>query len=838
MQKHDYVKNTQGEGISEEILECFYDNVCYTPFIHVEDEINLSGKLSAPKSRNPLAKVTTSTDHLLRSSRDPIDPYTLVLEGKLDALRPNLKHVMELEDWYGTGTAPDINKLHHVFYKPCILQIVSARSRPDAFLTHFSLTGPGEPQPGLVDIRVAKVGLLWRKDPKKKKARSPWQEWGAVLTGSQLYLFRNYHWVKTLVSQYESRQKHGRHQPVTFKPPVADFKPDAIMSTVDAVALLDSSYKRHKNALVLIRHGGLEEVFLANSEADRRDWTATINYAAAYRTTGVRMRGMIGANYEGPPLPRTTRADSTASEVSDISSPDVVSARKVDPHLAEEVSTARRALMVQRIGEANEKLLVSQKKVDELLQNARHLQHLTPIHPRARDQTIIAAGRMSAKIKWARLELWRTKCYLEILTLDLSDEEQGLAGSAAVDNIAVNVPLPVTPNGQGHSNDLTASPGLLPSSMGEQTFDNLQLGTSIASANPDLLPSASQSRRASLQRSIKSSSRKGSTAGSKDGSSLSPDAPIGDQLLRQVSVTSTRPGTTHAVDTSDHATPTPSIMDDEEQRFLIESGFLAFNTSPTRPKTPEASVAPEDDAKEEQSGRQSSENRSKIRRSLQRTLRESNHLPHPHRSKKGKDAAASPSADGKESQDETAGLKRTTGSFTVHGKKASVITFGSEWQNMTTEQRLKQRKLQSEDSRASDLSRTEDGTDSAVSGSVKGLRSFSAASISTTGGRSFRVQDGPHSPLEIPSVAEAPDESQPGAGEHIEPRPAGSEANDETADERPQNEDAKADSIVQTPSHTESNHISISSANKENSPELSRSRERLDRIPSEQAVEA
>jgi len=38
------------------------------------------------------------------------------------------------------------------------------------------------------------------------------------------------------------------------------------------------------------------------------------------------------------------------------------------------------------------------------------------------------------------------------------------------------------------------------------------------------------------------------------------------------------------------------------------------------------------------------------------------------------------------------GLPRGTGSFTVHGKKASVITLGSEWQSMSAEELLRSRK--------------------------------------------------------------------------------------------------------------------------------------------------
>lgn len=44
MQKSDYCKNAKGQGVAEEILECFYDNISYTPFIHVEDDVDINGE--------------------------------------------------------------------------------------------------------------------------------------------------------------------------------------------------------------------------------------------------------------------------------------------------------------------------------------------------------------------------------------------------------------------------------------------------------------------------------------------------------------------------------------------------------------------------------------------------------------------------------------------------------------------------------------------------------------------------------------------------------------------------------------------------------------------------
>jgi len=50
--------------------------------------------------------------------------------------------------------------------------MMSARSRPDASLLPSTMENPEGADPGVVDLEVAKVGTLWRKEM-KKKTRSP-----------------------------------------------------------------------------------------------------------------------------------------------------------------------------------------------------------------------------------------------------------------------------------------------------------------------------------------------------------------------------------------------------------------------------------------------------------------------------------------------------------------------------------------------------------------------------------------------------------------------------------------------------------------------------------------
>ncbi len=398
MQKADYFKNTHGEGIFDEILDVFYDNVTYTPFIHVDDDLDINGdRIAAHKSKKKPIFPNGALD-VKKPSKEPIDPYTLIIDSKLDILRPNLKDVMPLDDNYSyLGTAKNLNfqELQKTFFRTGVLQIVSARSRPDAFMSEKTATNPEEAHPGIVDIKITKVGLLWRKDVKKKKTRSPWQEWGAILTGAQLYFFRNTAWIKNLMHQHESHVRHGHDgMPVIFKPPLEQFKPDALISTDGAVALLDWTYKKHKHAFTYVRHGGFEEVLLADNEEEMNDWLAKLNYAAAFRTSGVRMRGVVGGNYEGQNRRAIRRLDSDSAQSVQTPTGEVTITRsRIDHKMAQDILAARREIMKHKVAEADEKLQQEEKKLEVQLRNARHLQILAPILPKTREQMLLSAAR-------------------------------------------------------------------------------------------------------------------------------------------------------------------------------------------------------------------------------------------------------------------------------------------------------------------------------------------------------------------------------------------------------------------------------------------------------------
>lgn len=765
MQKADYTKNAKGQGVAEEILECFYDNISYTPFIHVEDDVDINGeRIIPPRSRKSIFTIANS-DAVKRPSREPVDPYTLILDNALESLRPSLKDVMNLDDPYnylGTSTSLDLGNLHRTFFKSGILQILSSRSRPEAFMSPETMANPADAHPGVVDIKITKVGILWRKDMKKKKARSPWQDWGAILTGSQLYFFRNTAWMKSLMHQYDTHHRQGlARNPVVFKPPLEQFKPDVLMSTEDAVALLDTSYRKHKNAFIFVRHGGFEETFLADSESDMNDWLAKLNYASAFRSAGVRMRGLIGAGSDGQKPRGMRRMDSANSTPSVSTSIDEVLIRngKIDAELARQIEVARRQIMKQKIQEAEEKLDIASKQLDGYLRTARHLQILAPIQSKTREQVILAAGGMAAKIKWLRMEMWRTRCHKEILAMDLDEENESHFDHSLrnenVSDLLFSTALPATQDiirrgsqagsltepqhtlrrGSGTRPSTQPSPGrtLNMDEMFPSSLQNLSSGSqSKVQEEWELPPLPFEPSRSSL----KSRSSLGVTTATAQ--------PL-TNLTHHSSPASVKSGDRipDLIDVATRlATPTPSL-DDDEHEILKEAGIVGPDSPSPKVKGPDTASDGEKD-RDLEKGKfveaDFNDGRNKVRRSLHRTLREA-HVPTHHRSKKGKDSASSIGmTEETSSLTESEGLTRGVGSFTVHGKKASVITFGSEWQDISPEERIKPRKSNHVDgSKLSVPNAIEDEGMTTESAYQPNGRPLSGVSISTTTTKSTRI---------------------------------------------------------------------------------------------------
>lgn len=752
MQKAQYLKNTGGQGIFDNVLESLYDNITYTPFIHMEDNDSSSDRASLTKSKRKQLLAGPGNDPAKRALKEPIDPYLLILDNNLDALRPNLQDALPLDDHFnylGTARSLNLKDLQKTFFRTGVLQIVSARSRPEAFMSDKTDTNTQVAGPGIVDIKITKVGLLWRKDSKKRKTRSPWQEWGAILTGAQLYFFRNVSWVKNLMHQYEHHIKDGNDGvPIIFKPPLEEFKPDALMSTNGAVALVDTFYKKHKNAFLYARQGGSEEVLLADNEDELNDWLAKLNYAAAFRTSGVKMRGVIGGNYDGQGRRGIRRLDSSEATqlVQTPSGPVSIARSRIDRKMVEDMQTQRRDFLHEKINEASEKLEANQKQLDDQLRNARHLQILAPIQPKTRADLMAAAVRMAAQIKWTRIEIWKEKCHRDILLQDLEEDAPG--SSVA--------PTP-TKAGSTHSpRERAASP--TPTSrrdskrvapIGSETSPrrpaDLKIGTIKTTAEADSTESPfDQAFHTPPQSAVKArhdshdASMAEAPIARHDSVSSGPASPLRSPSSSRHRRAESRDEDAGSIQRSEHGT---DDVDAGERTLLKQAGLLKNNTFAD--SSDQIGITTSADSSEPVSAADREKaDKAKIRRSLQRTLREgAGHLSH-HRSRKGKEV---PAAGGVEGAQRDSMLSRGTGSFVVHGKKASVIDLGTELQSMQTDERLRLRTQASQTEIPGSpptLSPTEDDDFHSVLGEVRESlerrRRESAASASTATARSFR----------------------------------------------------------------------------------------------------
>src|SRR5581483_11365153 len=67
-------------------------------------------------------------------------------------------------------------------------------------------------------------------------------------------------------------------------------KPDVLLMTSESVALYDKSYTKYKNVFRLVCPKGNQYLFQAEDENEMNDWITKINYAATFKTVGLKMR--------------------------------------------------------------------------------------------------------------------------------------------------------------------------------------------------------------------------------------------------------------------------------------------------------------------------------------------------------------------------------------------------------------------------------------------------------------------------------------------------------------------------------------------------------------------
>ncbi|TFK76945.1 hypothetical protein BDN72DRAFT_866770 [Pluteus cervinus] len=315
MTKADYVKNTRLPGVASEVLDCFYDNIVFAPFIFIEDPMDVHGqrglstegsssRLSSPAAPSNPGMLSGSASSLLGKG-NKVDPYHLITNNLLGALRVDVESFVPLKDPLsveGTTGAVDQALLQQAFARARSIEIAPQETRANSF---HSMSPGGIPSPILASplpksreifiLKLTKVGVLDRKDDLlesgRKASNRRWKPYSVLLTGSQLLFCKDTNWAATVLDSLNS--SHGTPQPLSFRP-------DELVSLKDAIAVYDRSYTKHEHTLRFATSDGRQMLLRARDEIAMNEWISRINYASAFKSHGVRMRssGMSGRDLQ------------------------------------------------------------------------------------------------------------------------------------------------------------------------------------------------------------------------------------------------------------------------------------------------------------------------------------------------------------------------------------------------------------------------------------------------------------------------------------------------------------------------------------------------------------
>ncbi|VDB86491.1 unnamed protein product [Peniophora sp. CBMAI 1063] len=327
MTKADYMKNTRLPGVPSEVLDCFYDNIVFAPFIFIEDPLD-RGLASESSSRflpgmtvsNGSAPAANGSSLTLIGKSNKVDPYYLITNNLLKPLRVDAGAIGPLEDpfsYHGTLRTFDVEELRMSFARAGVIEVSSEARRASTSVFAVSVGGfvaiPESESVNMtsdrdVVLKVASVGLLQRRDislegGKRAPARK-WREWSVVLTATQLLFFRDPVWATHLQDQAAA----GAEQ--LFMPPSSLLRPDEVLNIKDAIAVHDSSYGKSEpdyqdqdadlHTLLLVMRDGRQIRLRTPNEQTMNAWICRINYASTFKSTGVRMRplGLSGKDVQ------------------------------------------------------------------------------------------------------------------------------------------------------------------------------------------------------------------------------------------------------------------------------------------------------------------------------------------------------------------------------------------------------------------------------------------------------------------------------------------------------------------------------------------------------------
>ncbi|MBW0542378.1 hypothetical protein O181_082093 [Austropuccinia psidii MF-1] len=346
------------DGIPNEILEYIYDNVTYSQFIFVDHDKAVASQKLENSNGFGISLGTNSNG----KDKAKLDPYQLISQGLTHELRPDIESVIPSRNPYSfTGSihSLDFNRLRNSFgfdsvaiqvinpistksnsaIKQLVSEIILINKTSNGELiaagdSNARLESGGDDQSlrsvndlrmtwepennrneeGALCLKAVKVGLVYRKDEGDGLIKNVTKKWKAsctLLTAGQLIFMKDLRLVKELQESLHQASIRNQQNPSDRSVVrITGLKPDSVFSLEDAIALMDSTYKRRPFTFRLILSKEHNFLMGVENEADMNSWITHINYAAAYKTNRLSFRHQFFFGGDGSQT-KTSMSNST-----------------------------------------------------------------------------------------------------------------------------------------------------------------------------------------------------------------------------------------------------------------------------------------------------------------------------------------------------------------------------------------------------------------------------------------------------------------------------------------------------------------------------------------------
>ncbi|EPY50210.1 guanyl-nucleotide exchange factor Sec74 [Schizosaccharomyces cryophilus OY26] len=422
MTKGEFISNTNLPNILPEILECFYDNITYTPFVHVEEDPN---SIISPSSDRPSFSQRFGDSQFRLSKRSSLatESDLLAIEEQLTGFRINLQSILDYNHFegisiVGSSICPNASDHYKQFMTAPYIQIVSHRSQPQAFSFHFAPETENEStNPAVVNIKVFKLGIVLQNERARRDRFISGREVGVFLTSSQLMFFKNISWVEGLMSQLQDFQCSAESPPHYFTPSLTSLNPDYIIPLSDLVAFTEKKPDIYGSYSFIIKQkNSTTYMFSTESEQEMNDWIHKVNFVSAFATSGIAPREKLCC------VDRSDNSVKASVSILPEIEEDKDAMTKVSHETGSEMlecSKLRIFIVQNRICKLEERLHQVECKFSVERGNVENLLRMAPIQTRTRVRLVRAANNLKKVLRLQMIELCKLQSSIKILKEDL-----------------------------------------------------------------------------------------------------------------------------------------------------------------------------------------------------------------------------------------------------------------------------------------------------------------------------------------------------------------------------------------------------------------------------------